>query len=99
MEREPIDWSDRQARRTARLQAIGVWADGSSSTVLVSNLSYDGCEMQSNRGFEQGEVVRLALPGRGRIQAQIRWVKDNRAGAKFLTGDSVRDQRRARLGI
>jgi hypothetical protein len=43
--------------------------------------------------------VRIAVPGRGKIAAQIRWVKDNRVGAVFLTGDSATNERRARLGV
>jgi len=41
----------------------------------------------------------LRLPDRGVIRAQIRWVRNGKAGARFLTGDSVVDARRARIGV
>jgi hypothetical protein len=99
MEREPRDWSGRGSRRDTRLTAAVFWPDGSSAAVQVSNLSYEGCELCSTRGFRKGETVRIAVPGRGKIAAQIRWVKDNRVGAVFLTGDSATNERRARLGV
>ena len=41
----------------------------------------------------------LRLPDRGVIRVQIRWVRNGKAGARFLTGDSVVDARRARIGV
>lgn len=67
--------------------------------VTVSNLSYEGCELRSAHGFTKGETVRLSLPNAGKIQGHVRWVKGDCAGVRFLTGDSVPDARRARLGI
>jgi hypothetical protein len=99
MERETLDWSQRGYRRGVRLTAAGIWPDGTSAMVHVANLSYEGCELWSNRPFVKGEVIRLTLPSRGRIEAHIRWVKGERAGARFMTGDSVPDLRRARIGV
>ena len=89
----------RGQRRPARHEAEACWPDGSSATVLVSNLSYEGCEISSEHEFVRGETIRLMLPERGPIHAQIRWVRGGKAGAKFLTGDSARDTRRARIGV
>jgi hypothetical protein len=99
MEREVSNWSGRSDRKSVQFPAVAQWRDGSSAAVHVSNLSYEGCELQSKRGFVQGETIALALPGRGKIRAQIRWIEGNRAGARFLTGDHALDERRARLGI
>jgi hypothetical protein len=88
------------ARRSVRLVAAAFWPDGSSASVLISNLSYSGCEMQSRHSFEAGGTIRLTLPDRGNIHGHIRWVRNGRAGIKFLTGgDSARDIRRARIGV
>jgi hypothetical protein len=43
--------------------------------------------------------VRLFLPDLGKVHAHIRWVRGGKAGAKFLTGDSAKDARRARIGV
>jgi hypothetical protein len=99
LKRETIDWSARAGRRDVHITGAAAWPDGTSASVMVSNLSYEGCELRSAHGFTKGETVRLSLPNTGKIQAQIRWVKGGCAGARFLTGDSVPDQRRARLGI
>ena len=98
VDRELRDYSARGPRHSAELMAACRWTDGSSAAVLVTNLSYQGCEIRSSRALEQGETIWLALPGRGKIKAQIRWVKECAAGAKFLTGDA-KDERRARLGV
>ena len=99
MEREPIDWIARTVRRRVSLKGLGRWQDGSSTTVLVSNISYQGCHLWSDHEFVSGETVSLIIPGHGRIEAQVRWVDGGSAGARFLTGDSAVDDRRARLGI
>ena len=99
MKRGFEDYSARGPRHRAELMAACRWADGSSAAVLVANVSYQGCEIRSNRAFEQGETIWLALPGRGKIKAQVRWVRERSAGVKFLTGESAKDERRARLGV
>jgi PilZ domain len=98
MDRESIDWSTRGARRPVRLTAQAHWPDGTAASVTVSNLSYEGCQLTSLHQFVHGETVALSLPGRGVIHAQIRWVRNRKAGVRFLTGDS-RDTRRARIGV
>jgi hypothetical protein len=99
MQREAIDWVSRGPRRSARLTGSAQWADGREATVLVTNLSYLGCRIFTDRDLVKGETVRLTLPGLGEMHAQVRWIRDGSAGVKFLTGDSARDLRRARLGI
>lgn len=99
MNRMTNDWPDRGTRRPVRFTAEAWWADGSSADVVVSNLSYDGCQLTSRHQFNRGETVLLNLPDRGRIRAQIRWIRNGKAGARFLTGDSALDTRRARIGV
>ena len=100
MEREPIDWLPRAAtRRRVSLTGLLRWPNGRSSPVLVSNLSYHGCQFWCDRELIYGETVRLALPGYGDIDVQVRWVLDGAAGVKFLAGNSAVDDRRARIGV
>lgn len=100
MKREPVDWLARKSGRTGvSLVGIGRWPDGSTAPVLVSQLSYDGCRLWSDHDLGRGETFALTLPGRGNIDAQIRWVVNGCAGAKFLTGSSSVDDRRARIGV
>jgi len=86
-------------RRPVRLTAAARWADGTAATVELSNMSYRGCQLRSKQPFEKGETVALVVPNMGQVRAQIRWVKGDCAGARFITGDSAVDARRARIGV
>jgi hypothetical protein len=99
MDREAQDWVPRGRRQHARLTARAQMPDGTKHTVVVTEMSYEGCKLSSNRPFTKGETIILSVPGRGEVFAQIRWIKDGWAGAKFVTGDSAKDARRARLGV
>jgi hypothetical protein len=99
MKREAIDWVRRGPRRAATLNALAHWPDGTMTNVVVSELSYFGCRLTADRTFTKGETVRLFIHDLGKVHAQIRWVREGTAGAKFLTGDSAKDARRARLGV
>lgn len=99
MDRDSSDWLPRGRRQSARLTARALMPDGTKHTVVVTEMSYEGCKLSSNRPFMKGQSVVLSVPGRGDIVAQIRWIKDGCAGAKFVTGESAKDSRRARLGI
>jgi hypothetical protein len=97
--RQPIDWHSRSHRQRVNLTGVGTWSDGTTGRVLVSNMSYQGCHIWTDHELAQGESVKLALPNKGVIEGQIRWAEGDRAGVRFLTGDSVVDDRRARLGV
>ena len=99
MDRDSDDWVPRGRRQSARLTARAQMPDGTRHTVVVTELSYEGCKLSSNRPFVKGQSLVLSVPGRGEVVAQIRWIKDGWAGAKFVTGDSAKDSRRARLGV
>jgi hypothetical protein len=58
--------------------------DTHDSDVLVSQLSYEGCQFRSDDSFETGELVELRIIKRGAVQAEVRWSDDGRAGACFL---------------
>jgi hypothetical protein len=73
--------------------------DGREARSLVTNLSYDGCQLVTEAVLSVGETLVLILPGRGSIDAQVRWIADERAGVRFLTGTSPSEQRRARIGV
>lgn len=52
--------------------------------ILVSEVSYTGCQFTSADAFKKGETVELRILKRGAIQAEIRWSADGRAGARFI---------------
>lgn len=99
MDRETRDFARRGQRRPATLSAAVDWADGTSGRALVTNVSYTGCRMIADKALAKGETVRLTLPALGRVFAQVRWVRDDTAGVRFITGDNAKDTRRARIGV
>lgn len=99
MDREASDWIRRGPRRSASWSAAAQWGDGSTATVTVTDVSYTGCRLATEHDLRKGETLRLFLPELGQVHAQIRWVRGAIAGARFLTGDSAKDERRARIGV
>lgn len=99
MDREPVDWSSRSPRRPTAHQATICLDNGRQVRALVTNLSYDGCQVLAEAELTVGETLILILSDRGSIEAQVRWTADDRAGIKFLTGNSPSEQRRARIGV
>lgn len=99
MERSTEDWVRRATRRRANLTGSARRANGFTMRVLVSNISYEGCELWSGSELRKGELIQLCLAGMSIIKAQVRWVRGDSVGVKFVTGDSVPDERRARLGV
>lgn len=99
MDREPADWSSRSPRRPTAHQATICFGNGREVRALVTNLSYDGCQVIAEAELTVGETLVLVLADRGSIDAQVRWTAEDRAGIKFLTGNSASEQRRARIGV
>lgn len=99
MERSTQDWVWRAKRRRTNLTGTARRVDGSQLRVLVSNICYDGCHVWSGGDLQKGELIELCVTGMSLIRAQVRWVRGDSVGVKFVTGDSVPDERRARLGV
>jgi hypothetical protein len=98
MDREPADWSARSPRRATAHSASVTLGDGREVRALVTNLSYDGCQILAEAELCVGETFVLTLADRGSIEAQVRWTAGDKAGIKFLSEDSA-EQRRARIGV
>ncbi len=100
MEREPVDWSARtsQRQRVSHVAAAR-FSDGREARVLVTDISYEGCRILAETEFAVGDTFTLVLPGRGSLSAQVRWTNADVVGARFITGQSTVDARRARIGV
>jgi hypothetical protein len=72
--------------------------DGREVRALVTNLSYEGCQLLAEAELCVGETLVLTLADRGSVQAQVRWTAGDKAGIKFLSDDSS-ELRRARIGV
>jgi hypothetical protein len=99
IERTPEDWNPRNPRKPASTTGVAYRSDGSWMRVHMTNLSYDGCKILTEDRLDIGETLKLVMPRMQHMEVQVRWVKEQEAGVRFLGGGSVIDERRARLGI
>lgn len=75
--------TERGERRPVRLKGFIALEHGSTSGVGVLDLSYDGCGIETQVALAVGQPVKLSVPGRGAIEANVRWYADGKAGLVF----------------
>lgn len=59
-------------------------SDGSKMAVVVTDISQDGCRLETDGELKIGEKVQIEVPKYGTFTAQIRWALGRDAGAIFL---------------
>ena len=74
---------ERAERRPVSLRGFALSATRDSD-IVVSDVSYTGCQFTSADDFSEGEVVELRVIKRGAIEAEVRWADAGRAGARFI---------------
>lgn len=77
-------WVGRKDRDEVVIDAVVQRDDGSRESVILSNLSPEGCRIESEKDFRIGEHLQIAIPARGQLNAQVRWALPGSAGARFL---------------
>lgn len=94
-------WVKRNDRSDVNLSATAHRKDGSAVAVRITNLSFDGCQMETEQALQVGERITVALRGLGEVIAQIRWVVPTgcTAGAHFLLEEAEAEKRGKRFGI
>ena len=78
------DWTGRKERHPVALDAILHRSDGNSEPVKLTNLTDQGCRIEAEHDLDIGEHLEIAIPGVGKLKAQIRWALQDSAGAKFI---------------
>jgi hypothetical protein len=93
-----LDWKpvDRHERRQVSLRALAIRADGSTADILLLDLSYEGCGIETPVEFEAGEAIKLSVMSRGVIDAHVRWYENGRAGLVFDPEKSSEKNQRPR---
>ena len=81
--REP-GHTKRAPRVDTRFKATLIDSDGGKHDVVVTDISREGCRLESDGLLKIGENVKLEVPKYGLFPAQIRWALGNEAGAVFL---------------
>jgi hypothetical protein len=67
------------------MRGFALRPDGSSVEVLILDLSYEGCGIETPSEFEAGEPLKLSVLRLGGIDTHVRWCRDGKAGLVFDT--------------
>lgn len=97
-ERTP-DWNKRNDRKPVSVAAVAYLPDGSAIAARLTNISYEGCQIETEVTLPIGDKLKLALPRLGEISAQVRWSLQGTAGLHFLLEESHADERRPRIHV
>jgi hypothetical protein len=90
--RQKPDHSLRDERHPVDMRGLATLEDGRTMAVLLVNLSYDGCAVESAVPLTEGSALLLTTCG-GSIEAQVRWVSGRTAGLRFHGERSGRIQK------
>lgn len=74
---------ERRERRPVSLRGFALRGDGSTTEILLLDLSYEGCGIETPVEFEAGEAIKVSVLRRGAIEAKVRWCKNGKAGLVF----------------
>lgn len=74
---------ERRERKPVTMLAYAMRADQSTVEVMVVDLSYEGCGVETPTQFEAGEALKLSVLRRGAIECRVRWCSNGKAGLIF----------------
>jgi hypothetical protein len=74
---------ERRERRPVSLIGLAERENGSIVEVLLLDLSYEGCGIESPVPLDAGELLKLSVLRRGVIEARVRWYDKGKAGLVF----------------
>lgn len=79
-----IAYIPREPRWECDFDVVIVDESGRELIGRVANISEGGFMAECEEKLRPGEIVRVNLPGRGRIHAEVRWAMGWRFGAMVL---------------
>jgi hypothetical protein len=83
------EWVGRKDRNPVEIDAVVQRDDGSRAEVRLSDLTEEGCRIETDDHFRIGEQVQIAIPRLGQLSAQVRWALPGSAGARFLAESEI----------
>lgn len=86
----------RRERRRVSMAGFALREDMTSHEILVLDLSYDGCGIQTPVELRPGEQLKLSVLRRGAIDAVVRWSADGKAGLIFPAEPAAAEPHRPR---
>jgi len=82
-------WVSRKDRNPVEIDAVVQRDDGSRAEVRLSDLTDEGCRIETHDHFRIGEQLQIAIPRLGQLSAQVRWALPGSAGARFLAESEI----------
>lgn len=79
--------AERKERKPVKLRGVAVRHDRPSVDVVLLDLSYEGCGIETPVELEAGEPIKLSILCRPAIDAHVRWYEKGRAGLVFGAED------------
>ena len=86
----------RRERRPVTMHGHAVLDDGTTTEILLLDLSYEGCGVEIPVELKAGATILLSVLGRGAIKADVRWYAKGRAGLVFQVEEPSPQQQRPR---
>ena len=83
---------DRRERRPVSLRGFALREDGSTAEILLLDLSYEGCGIETSLDLALGESLKLSVLRRGAIEAKVRWCNGGKAGLVFEAEEPAEKQ-------
>lgn len=74
----------RAVRVATKYDAALTDGDGGKIRVVVTDISREGCRLETDGTLQVGERVEIKVARYGSYAAQIRWIAGRQAGAMFL---------------
>ena len=65
------------------LEVSAFRANGLQEQVVVTDISRDGCQLQTSAQFDVGEVITLHHDVLGKLAGEVRWASMGRVGLQF----------------
>jgi hypothetical protein len=76
--------SQGELHRGIAFEILASRANGLEEKVVVTDISRDGCQLQTSAAFNVGEVITLHHDVLGKLTGEVRWASGGRAGLQFL---------------
>lgn len=73
----------RAERRRVSMTGHVMLPGGIAHEATVTDLSYEGCGIETQAPLEPGQAIKLSVLRRGAVDAEVRWVRDGKAGLGF----------------
>ena len=86
----------RRERRPVSMHGHAVLPDGTTTEILVLDLSYEGCGVEIPVEVKAGDTIMLSVLGRGAIKADVRWFAAGKAGLVFQVEEPDAKQQQPR---